>query len=644
MGRKKIKIQTIKDERNRQVTFLKRKAGLLKKAYELSVLCDSEIAVIIFSSQNKLVQYASTNMDKVLMRYTEFGEANETLTNAQCASLYGDGPPPTGHEYHDPGNDHDYDNEDSGSTAPPPILASHNHHGGGGGATAAVTPGLPHDFAANVHRSNGSGYQPDNSDHSALASATSLVPDVTSMAPGMSNLALQQSYMSPQPGYHTDPAYLQQQQQQQMASMYSPAMGDIDPTVGNTSYYSSPLQYANSTAAQANSIYPQSRIAGQPGYTYPYGMSAKSQQQLPYTTPLMRGYQQYSQINGGSNYQPSGVSVALSAAATTDAITAQPSTMYQIGQPYQPGQVFGRSMDSFRSRLSLGNGTGTLSSQYVAQNRMSDNELKTEDNASQRQKPVSAVTSGPLQTIAEDEDDGSGTGDNRDRSESLVHTNEPAKSAAVPKESQTPELRVEIPTATSGSSKPQSDKSSSSSRRTATADSAVDPKKAQQQNQTRTGRRFPLAVNTTTRAAAGAGAGANGGGGGRESTTHGPGPQTAMLIEYVQSLPSPSSFQPLVYQQNENYSPMEFGSTPIVGHQQTTSAFQWPVPHTSATNNNNRTAAPHQSSSLKRSAKDSALPDADNESDNDIGSPPPSDMPPPLPSSKSPKKRSRTKV
>ncbi|KAJ2331790.1 Myocyte-specific enhancer factor 2C, partial [Coemansia sp. RSA 2673] len=91
MGRKKIKIQTIKDERNRQVTFLKRKAGLLKKAYELSVLCDCEIAVVIFSSQNKLVQYASTNMDKVLMRYTEFGEPNESLTNVQCAALYGEG-------------------------------------------------------------------------------------------------------------------------------------------------------------------------------------------------------------------------------------------------------------------------------------------------------------------------------------------------------------------------------------------------------------------------------------------------------------------------------------------------------------------------------------------------------------------------
>ena len=38
----------------------------MKKAYELSVLCDCEIALIIFSSSNKLYQYASTDMDKVL--------------------------------------------------------------------------------------------------------------------------------------------------------------------------------------------------------------------------------------------------------------------------------------------------------------------------------------------------------------------------------------------------------------------------------------------------------------------------------------------------------------------------------------------------------------------------------------------------
>ena len=58
------------DERNRQVTFTKRKFGLMKKAYELSVLCDCEISVIIFNSHNKLFQYASTDMDKVLLKYT----------------------------------------------------------------------------------------------------------------------------------------------------------------------------------------------------------------------------------------------------------------------------------------------------------------------------------------------------------------------------------------------------------------------------------------------------------------------------------------------------------------------------------------------------------------------------------------------
>lgn len=69
------------DERNRQVTFTKRKFGLMKKAYELSVLCDCEIALIIFNSTNKLFQYASTDMDKVLLKYTEYNEPHESRTN-----------------------------------------------------------------------------------------------------------------------------------------------------------------------------------------------------------------------------------------------------------------------------------------------------------------------------------------------------------------------------------------------------------------------------------------------------------------------------------------------------------------------------------------------------------------------------------
>uniref|UniRef100_A0A8C5FLY4 Myocyte-specific enhancer factor 2D homolog n=1 Tax=Gadus morhua TaxID=8049 RepID=A0A8C5FLY4_GADMO len=83
MGRKKIQIQRITDERNKQVTFTKRKFGLMKKAYELSVLCDCEIALIIFNHSNKLFQYASTDMDKVLLKYTEY---NEPLRCVLCCS------------------------------------------------------------------------------------------------------------------------------------------------------------------------------------------------------------------------------------------------------------------------------------------------------------------------------------------------------------------------------------------------------------------------------------------------------------------------------------------------------------------------------------------------------------------------------
>ena len=53
----------------------------MKKAYELSILCDCEIALIIFNGANKLFQYASTDMDKVLLKYTEYNEPHESRTN-----------------------------------------------------------------------------------------------------------------------------------------------------------------------------------------------------------------------------------------------------------------------------------------------------------------------------------------------------------------------------------------------------------------------------------------------------------------------------------------------------------------------------------------------------------------------------------
>ena len=59
MGRGKIEIKRIENTTSRQVTFGKRRNGLLKKAYELSVLCDAEVALIVFSNRGRLYEYAN---------------------------------------------------------------------------------------------------------------------------------------------------------------------------------------------------------------------------------------------------------------------------------------------------------------------------------------------------------------------------------------------------------------------------------------------------------------------------------------------------------------------------------------------------------------------------------------------------------
>jgi len=87
MGRKKINITRINDERTRQVTFTKRKFGLMKKAYELSVLCGCEIALMIFNSNDRLFQYASSDMDKVLLKYAEYNEPHESCTNVDIVDI-----------------------------------------------------------------------------------------------------------------------------------------------------------------------------------------------------------------------------------------------------------------------------------------------------------------------------------------------------------------------------------------------------------------------------------------------------------------------------------------------------------------------------------------------------------------------------
>lgn len=72
MGRGKITISRIENKTTRQVTFAKRRAGLLKKTHELSVLCDAQIGLIIFSSNGKMYEYYSaeaSSMENIIKRY-----------------------------------------------------------------------------------------------------------------------------------------------------------------------------------------------------------------------------------------------------------------------------------------------------------------------------------------------------------------------------------------------------------------------------------------------------------------------------------------------------------------------------------------------------------------------------------------------
>ncbi|XP_004287424.1 PREDICTED: agamous-like MADS-box protein AGL16-like [Fragaria vesca subsp. vesca] len=74
MGRGKIVIRRIDNSTSRQVTFSKRRNGLLKKAKELAILCDAEVGVMIFSSTGKLYEFASTSIKSVIERYTKAKE------------------------------------------------------------------------------------------------------------------------------------------------------------------------------------------------------------------------------------------------------------------------------------------------------------------------------------------------------------------------------------------------------------------------------------------------------------------------------------------------------------------------------------------------------------------------------------------
>ncbi|XP_076902581.1 agamous-like MADS-box protein AGL8 homolog [Bidens hawaiensis] len=86
MGRGKVTLKRIENKINRQVTFSKRRSGLLKKSHEISVLCEADVALIVFSTKGKLCEYSTnSSMERILERYEKYlhAEAQNNSTNIE---------------------------------------------------------------------------------------------------------------------------------------------------------------------------------------------------------------------------------------------------------------------------------------------------------------------------------------------------------------------------------------------------------------------------------------------------------------------------------------------------------------------------------------------------------------------------------
>ncbi|XP_058210785.1 MADS-box protein SOC1-like isoform X2 [Rhododendron vialii] len=71
MVRGKTQMRRIENPTSRQITFSKRRNGIMKKAFELSVLCDAEVALIVFSPRGKLYEFSSSSVLQTMKRYRE---------------------------------------------------------------------------------------------------------------------------------------------------------------------------------------------------------------------------------------------------------------------------------------------------------------------------------------------------------------------------------------------------------------------------------------------------------------------------------------------------------------------------------------------------------------------------------------------
>ncbi|KAH6803856.1 hypothetical protein C2S51_032103 [Perilla frutescens var. frutescens] len=82
MGRSKVPIKKIENTTNLQVTFSKRRYGLIKKAYEIAVLCDIDLTLIMLSPSGRLSHFSGRKrVEDVIYRYINLSDRDRGGNN-----------------------------------------------------------------------------------------------------------------------------------------------------------------------------------------------------------------------------------------------------------------------------------------------------------------------------------------------------------------------------------------------------------------------------------------------------------------------------------------------------------------------------------------------------------------------------------
>ncbi|KAI9259543.1 SRF-type transcription factor (DNA-binding and dimerization domain)-domain-containing protein [Phascolomyces articulosus] len=67
-GRRKIKIEFIEDKSRRHITFSKRKAGIMKKAYELSTLTGTQVLLLVVSETGLVYTFTTPKLQPLVTK------------------------------------------------------------------------------------------------------------------------------------------------------------------------------------------------------------------------------------------------------------------------------------------------------------------------------------------------------------------------------------------------------------------------------------------------------------------------------------------------------------------------------------------------------------------------------------------------